>query len=135
MKTIQGRLLDLQVLKVRKSKVILSLCFVKCELVCKSAFYEGLNKNRKISDSIEEMIAANTGKTEKGIVCLLCGSSLSDFSKVKVHFRDLHYNVGVKYACPKCQRVYKNRNSFGVHMSNKHRDMKGLNLDLCVIRD
>ena len=91
--------------------------------------------NDLASASLEESCVQNMGATEGGVVCMACGSFFSGKGSFKRHYRDAHYQPGLAFRCPSCKHVYKNRPSFSNHLSLKHKELKGLNLDLCMVMD
>jgi hypothetical protein len=82
---------------------------------------------------LNKMIDANIAATDSGFMCKLCGSLLVNRGSLRIHFRDQHFHSAVKYSCPVCKTVYKNRNSMGAHMSVYHKNLKGLKLDHCIL--
>ncbi len=70
--------------------------------------------------------------TEKGFLCLLCGSSVVHEASMRRHLSTIHLHCDRRYRCPICHKTYKNRNSFGNHVSTYHKEARGLDLDRCV---
>ena len=66
---------------------------------------------------------------DESCLCNLCGSVLRDWGGFRKHFRDQHFNSKARYLCPACKGTYKNRNSFAVHLSKQHKEIKGLKLE------
>ena len=76
---------------------------------------------------------ASMAPTNGGTLCIPCGKVLSNVHKFKRHFRDHHSFTNQQYSCPSCQRIYKNRSSMASHIASKHKDMKGVNLEVFKI--
>ena len=85
------------------------------------------------SGNLNEMTANSYAKTDSGFLCLLCGSLLSNLKCFRTHFRDTHFATTERYSCPVCRRIYKNKNSFGNHMSIYHKELRGLDIRKCLL--
>ena len=68
-------------------------------------------------------------------MCSLCGKQFSHKSGFKRHFIDLHYTPGVRYFCPACKRIYKNRNSMVKHVSVTHKTWKKVNYNQLIYKE
>ena len=79
---------------------------------------------------IRLIIKANSFTTEQGhYVCGICGKTLSYKCTLDRHFREIHYDSGIRYQCPEpsCQDIYGVRRQFMMHIANKHPNLKGIN--------
>ena len=86
--------------------------------------------------TLEELLRTKTTSTSAGILCLICGSLLKSRPGARQHVRDAHLDGGGRrYRCPVCRNnfLYKNKNSFGNHVSLRHKDLKGLDLETCAV--
>ncbi len=84
--------------------------------------------------TIDEMLREKSAATERGYLCLICGGTRTNLAGMKIHFRDLHFDSGIIYRCPICQKDFKSRHAFACHMSRLHRDLKGLDLNRCTVK-
>ena len=75
----------------------------------------------------------NVAKTAGGYLCLPCGKVLKAKQSLYQHFRDLHFYPEVMYTCPVCKKSYRGKNSIKTHVSRYHKDLKGLDLELCKL--
>lgn len=87
----------------------------------------------KTNREMVAMMERSLTEVEDGVLCNLCGHVICDRPGFKRHFRDQHYDRAVKYRCPVCRKVYKNKSTVAVHMSNKHRHVKGIDLEKCRV--
>ena len=71
--------------------------------------------------------------TDTGYLCLTCGSHLKSASGFRTHYRDMHQDAGAKYSCPKCNKIYRTKNSFANHMSMYHKNLRGLDIEVCRV--
>ena len=82
---------------------------------------------------VDALIQENVETTHNGVLCMLCqNGKLLQTKSIRQHFLAKHI-VSQIFKCPGCQKYFKGRNSFGSHMSRKHRELKGLILDHFVV--
>ncbi len=82
---------------------------------------------------MEAITSENLIAIADGFMCRICGANIGR-QRAKRHILEVHLeNNGVRYECPKCKKIYKNRSSFSVHIYNYHKDIKGLKFDQCTI--
>ena len=112
------------------------------ESVLPGAFYACHSKLEAPQSQIETcspvadlaaLVESRSTATDRGFVCLVCGSTLANKKSLKRHFGDRHQQT-VPYLCPVCQKEFRNRNSFGTHISLYHKDLKGMDLETCAKR-
>lgn len=68
-----------------------------------------------------------------GAICRLCGSKFSRYNDVRRHMKEKHLGSGVIFQCPRCQRTFTIRRSFQNHIRGNHPELKGLDVDGCLI--
>ena len=79
----------------------------------------------------EEEIKMNISKSNNPLesgrfLCNLCPFSASSQHKVFCHLEAKHFmDPTIVYKCEFCVRSFKTRNSYGVHISTKHRNHRG----------
>ncbi len=79
--------------------------------------------------------ANHVDRTNSGAcICMLCGTVIKQECNLKRHFVVRH-SESCQYFCPFCKRSYKNKHSFSNHMSGRHPEYKGLNLDRYAVRN
>ena len=76
---------------------------------------------------LENWIAANIEKVQGGYFCHPCGKTFK--SNLFRHVRDAHLEKDLCYVCPTCNAISKNKNSFQFHITTKHPEMKGIDLN------
>ena len=86
---------------------------------------------------LEELLAENTRPTPGGHLCIICSKVLKGRrDNVRSHYVDLHWAEAPSYVCygkrPNCQRVFTSRNSFKVHLSKYHSELKGVPLSTFI---
>jgi hypothetical protein len=84
------------------------------------------------AEQLRQMVRDNVALTHNGRLCLICGTQIK--SNMKRHFLDKHFDDGLIYKCPVCQKTYRTRNSFSVHVSNYHKEWKGLDINQCALQ-
>ena len=63
-------------------------------------------------------------------MCNPCDKLLTTKGGIALHARDLHVNAGVRFQCPKCAYIAKNKNCLHSHVSRQHREIaRGLNYE------
>lgn len=82
-------------------------------------------------DSLLKFIEENSIPVEGGKHCTICGVVVSKGMKnIKRHFKELHLEKHIEFFCPWCERVYRTRNSFSVHVIRTHPDMRKVDREL-----
>ena len=86
-------------------------------------------------ETLEDLLRDKVIVTPNGHVCLICGKARSDKKGIRQHMADGHIESGYRYLCPLCKRVYKNKNSFTVHISITpgHGVLKGGDIEQCKV--
>ena len=59
-------------------------------------------------------------ETSSGLICLICGYSVTNFSKVKRHVEGRH-SIGSGYPCPLCDKLCKTENDRQMHVKALHK--------------
>ena len=59
-------------------------------------------------------------ETSNGLICLICGYSVTNFSKVKRHVEGRH-SIGSGYPCPLCDKLCKTENDRQMHVKGMHK--------------
>ena len=81
----------------------------------------------------------NITETQGGFTCNPCDKMLTTRGGVARHVEDLHVMAGVRFQCPKCPYIAKNKNCLHSHVSRKHNEIaRGLNYEkyaLCPTTD
>ena len=89
----------------------------------------------KTSAMKDTFISENVTETDEGgFLCRPCEKVLTTKGGVARHVEDLHVMAGMRYQCPKCPYIAKNKNCLGSHVSRRHREIaRGLNYEQCVL--
>ena len=69
----------------------------------------------------------------QGLMCKICGHVLKYPKSMQDHMQDLHFYDGRMYHCPRCDYTARSRNPFRQHVNNKHKELKGLNMNECIV--
>ena len=78
----------------------------------------------------ETFISENIIETDGGFMCNPCDKLLTTKGGVARHVEDLHVMAGVRFQCPKCPYIAKNKNCLHSHVSRQHREIaRGLNYE------
>ncbi len=80
-----------------------------------------------------DWLKSNATTTEQGFLCLSCGIHYTHKTSLKRHYRDQHQATTTRYLCPICKTVSKNLNSFQNHIYRLHKELKGLDSQVCVM--
>ena len=83
--------------------------------------------------SLDESCAMNMATTDSGFMCIPCGSFFKLKGSFKRHYRDAHYQPGIMFRCPSCKSTYKGQRSFSQHIYQKHRELIGLDFNICKL--
>ena len=93
-----------------------------------------MNDPSMTSAKKDKFISKNVMETEEGFLCKPCDKVLTTKGGVARHVEDLHVMAGMRYQCPKCPYIAKNKNCLGSHVSRRHREIaRGLNYEQCVL--
>ncbi len=84
--------------------------------------------------SVSNLMKDRVATTEKGFICLICGSSVVHEASMRRHLSDIHLHSHLRYRCPLCKKIYKNKNSLANHLYSYHKDVKGLDINKCICR-
>ena len=71
----------------------------------------------------------NVTKTDGGFMCIPCDKLMTSNSGINRHVEDQHVRAGVRFRCPKCPYIAKNKNCLHSHVSRQHRDIATASLD------
>ena len=77
----------------------------------------------------DTFINENVTEMEGGFMCNPCDKMLTTRGGIARHVEDLHVNAGVRFQCPKCPYIAKNKNCLQSHVSRRHPGTQGLNYD------
>ena len=89
-----------------------------------------INDPSKTSAMKEKFISENIEETVGGFLCKPCDKVLTTRGGVARHAEDLHVMLGVRFQCPKCPYIAKNKNCLHSHVSRRHNEIaRGLNYE------
>ena len=74
-------------------------------------------------------IKENITKKDRGFMCNPCAKLLATKSGVHRHVEDQHIMAGVRFQCPKCPYIAKNKNCLHSHVSRGHRDIATMGIN------
>jgi hypothetical protein len=60
-----------------------------------------------------------------GFLCMKCNCFVKLKSSMRRHMQENHHQSNIQFSCPMCKRLYKNRNSFSVHIYTTHPELRG----------
>ena len=77
----------------------------------------------------DAFINENVTKTDGGFMCNPCDKLLTTKGGIARHVEDQHVMAGVRFQCPKCAYIAKNKNCLHSHVSRQHRDIATMGLN------
>ena len=83
--------------------------------------------------SKDTFINENITETDGGFMCNPCDKLLTTKGGIARHVEDLHVNAGVRFQCPRCAYIAKNKNCLQSHCSRVHPGTKGFNYEQCAL--
>lgn len=93
-----------------------------------------INDPSKTSAMKDRFISENVTETEGGFLCKPCDKVLTTKGGVARHVEDLHVMAGVRFQCPKCPYIAKNKNCLHSHISRRHNEIaRGFNYEQCAL--
>ena len=73
-------------------------------------------------------ISENVQKVDDGFYCFPCRKVIKYLPNVYRHVKEVHLEKNICYKCPTCKNISKSSSSFKVHITNKHPDLKGVDI-------
>jgi uncharacterized C2H2 Zn-finger protein len=79
-------------------------------------------------EDIDFLVSNKTKEVASGFLCLLCGTVVGRRPNMRRHLMNAHIK-GEEYLCPKCDKVYKSKQSFSGHVYAYHKEWKGVKME------
>ncbi len=87
-------------------------------------------RRRIIDEKTEDFKRRNVVCSDRGFLCLECGTKLGHTQSVRNHIVERHIDVDASFCCPCCHHISNTKRKIRSHISKAHPQLRITDMEL-----